>query len=132
MSKPVALSSGAVTYAPAQVVNQKKPAYFLHNVCVGSLSGVSAVILVQPMTYFKNVQQAMAAQSALSVKDHTANPRIWFRGLGGCAASFMKALFHKNAFAGLGWRIAIVTVLTTEMPWVQDRLQGKLNARIKE
>lgn len=105
MSKPIDSSSGAVTeYPPPQVVNKKKPTDFWQNVFVGSISGMSAVSMIQPMIYFKNVKQSKVAQegkSVTQVKGFEKNPRIWYRGVGGFAASFAPTIAIQTAANGI-------------------------------
>ena len=40
--------------------------------------------------------------------------------------SMMKAVFQKTAFAGFGWRVAMVVTATTVMPFVQEKLNAKI------
>jgi Mitochondrial carrier protein len=105
MSKPVDSSSGAVTESPPppQTVNKKKPTNFWQNVFVGSVSGMSAVSMIQPMIYFKNVKQAKAAQgnSATQSKGFEKNPRVWYRGVGGFATSFAPTVAIQTAANGV-------------------------------
>jgi hypothetical protein len=105
MSKPVDSSSGVVTeYPPSQTVNKKKPSDFGQNVVVGSISGMSAVSMIQPMIYFKNRMQSKVAQegkSATQFKGFEKNPRVWYRGVGGFAASFAPTVAIQTAANGI-------------------------------
>lgn len=105
MSKPVDSSSGAVTnYSPSQIENKKKPTDFLQNIFVGSISGMSAVSLIQPMIYFKNLQQSRVAQEGRSVtpfKGFEKNPRVWYRGVGVFAASFAPTVAIQTTAKGI-------------------------------
>lgn len=63
MSKPIDSSSGVVTeYTSSPEVYKKKPADFFQKVFVGSVSGMSAAFLIQPMIYLKNVDQSNAQE----------------------------------------------------------------------
>ena len=106
MSKPVDSSSGAITgyQPPPQRVHEKKPIDFWQNVFVGSISGVSAVAMIQPMIYFKNVKQEAMTQDgkpAIQSKNFEKNPRVWYRGVGGFAASFAPTIAIQTAAHGI-------------------------------
>jgi hypothetical protein len=105
MSKPVDSSNGAGTeYSQAQVVNNKKPTNFWQNVFVGSISGMSAVTMIQPMIFFKNKKQSMLAQEGKSViqaKGFEKNPRVWYRGVCGFMASFAPTVAIQTAANGI-------------------------------
>lgn len=112
MSKPINFSSGAISqqYSPPQEVDKKKP-NFWQNVFIGSFSAVSAVPIIQPMIYFKNVSQAKAqaktaqeskAISQLSqVKSFKKDPRIWYKGVGVFSANFIPTTAIQTAANGI-------------------------------
>jgi hypothetical protein len=104
MSKSVNSSNGVVTeYSPPQEV-KNKPTNFWQNVFVGSISGMSAVSIIQPMIYFKNATQARAAEggkSVVQVKSFEKNPRVWYRGVAGFAASFAPTVAIQTAANGI-------------------------------
>ncbi len=92
MSKSIGSSSGAVRqYSPSEEVKKKKS--ILQNIGVGSLSGISAVSMIQPLIYFKNMKQ---------LGSHVKrNPRVWYRGVGGFAASFAPTIALQTAVKGI-------------------------------
>jgi hypothetical protein len=38
----------------------------------------------------------------------------------------IKAIFQKTAFAGFGWRVALIVTATTVMPFVQEKLNSAI------
>lgn len=92
---------GAIDYYPPPEPPKKKTSLdFIKNVFAGSVSGVAAVGFIQPMIYFKNIQQA-AANSTTQTKGFEKNPRIWYRGAGGFAASFAPTIALQTAANGV-------------------------------
>lgn len=73
---------------------------FLKDFMTGGLSGAVTVAALQPMIYYKNLSQArsleQAGQSSSSTKI-TWNPRVWYRGAGGFAASFAPTIALQTA-----------------------------------
>lgn len=107
MSKPVSNHSNGAFISPV-AVNKKKPPGFWQNVSVGSISGIFAVSLIQPMLYLKNKKQskgtdkgtplAVTSLSKFSVKDKIT---ILYRGGGGFAASFIPTTALQTAVNGV-------------------------------
>lgn len=102
MSKSVQPSNGTlVDYVPPQVADTQKPTDFWKNVCVGSVSGMSAVAVIQPLIYFKNIQQSRVAEKSLSLKQaFTFNPRLWYRGVFVFGGSFAPTIAIQTAANG--------------------------------
>ena len=140
MSKPVDSSSGTVTnYSPPQ--NKNKSMDFLQNIFVGSISGMSAVSIIQPMIYFKNLQQSRVAQEGKSVtvfKGFEKNPRVWYRGVGVFAASFaptvaiqttakgiLSKIWDPLVAASVAGMISAIAVCPAELIMIQQQNTGK-------
>ncbi len=86
----------------SQPINSTHPAptNFFQNLFVGSIAGVSAVSIIQPMIYFKNVTQAQAANNAQVVK-FEKNPGAWYRGFFGFASSYAPTIALQMAANGV-------------------------------
>lgn len=63
------------------------PLDFARELVEGSISGASAVALVKPLLYCKNVQQEAARNKVKAV--YSKDLRVWYRGVGGFAGSFV-------------------------------------------
>lgn len=95
MSKPVDHSTrGSVDQRPHQ--SEKKPINFWQNVIVGSTSAMAAVSLIQPMIYFKNIKQSKTDKPVFE-----KNPRVWYRGALGFAASFAPTIAIQTSANGV-------------------------------
>lgn len=98
MSSRVSSSSEekAVVQSPPPSTSAKAVGFW-YNVFIGSLSGMAAVSFIQPMIYFKNVQQAPHDSKSRHVEK---NPRVWYRGVSGFAASFAPTIALQTAAHG--------------------------------
>lgn len=142
MSKPIDQLCGSALSCPSpKVESEQKQTHFWQNVLVGSLSGMSAVSLIQPMIYFKNVKQGQITQAdspSNPPKRAEINPRVWYRGFGGFAASFAPTIAVQTVAKGIFLNIftplyassaagvaSAIVVCPAEVVMIQQQQTGK-------
>jgi hypothetical protein len=103
MSEPVNSSKGeGREYFSKEAATKNKPSFW-QNVTVGSISGISAVFMIQPMIYFKNAAQSKNLQGSTNTlaKDLRKSPLRYYKGVGGFAASFAPTIAIQTAIHGI-------------------------------
>jgi hypothetical protein len=77
--------------------SEKRQRPFWQDVLVGGISGITTISIIQWMMYFKVVQQAKGATESKFVW----NPRVWYRGFGSIAGSFVPTVAVQTAANGI-------------------------------
>lgn len=99
MSTPLHPSNGAPTeHSPKFHIANQQPRPLWQDVCIGSISALAVMPFIQPMTYFKNVQQSRSITFLKCLKE---NPRAWYRGLLGSTAFFAPTIAVQTAVQDL-------------------------------
>lgn len=108
---PTAIREGAFTAAylgAAPMLKEKMQSFGVYEwvaqMVSGAVAGTAAAGISHPFDTYKTQKQG-----DFSMK-----------------TGMTKAIFQKTAFAGLGWRVAMVTTATTVMPFVQEKLNAKI------
>lgn len=113
---------------------------FLKDFMTGGLSGGVTVAFLQPMIYYKNLSQARSLEQAGTASSGTKitwNPRVWYRGAGGFAASFAPTIalqtaasavfsnwFPSLAAASLSGAFSSIVVNPAELIMIQQQRTG--------
>ena len=103
MSKPINSSSAeGREYFPSEGIKTSKPSFW-QNVTVGSISAMSAVLMIQPMIYFKNAAQSRVLEGDKSAKVNGQSKNLlrYYKGAGGFAASFAPTIAMQTAINGV-------------------------------
>lgn len=106
MSEPINSSKGEGREYFFQEAASKNMPSFWQNVIVGSISGISAVLIIQPMIYLKNAEQSRILQGYnTQQKDLKKSALNYYKGVGGFAASFAPTIAIQTAIHGvfLNW-----------------------------
>jgi hypothetical protein len=115
--------------------SEKRQPPFWQNVFVGGVSGITTISIIQWMMYFKVVQQANSATESKFVW----NPRVWYRGFGSIAGSFVPTvavqtaangiftslLPHPILAAGAAGMVSAIIVCPAEGIMIQQQKTGK-------
>lgn len=108
---PTAIREGAFSAAylgAAPIMKEKMQSFGVNEgvaqVTAGAVAGTVATVISHPFDTFKTQKQ----------QDFSMN------------MSMIKAIFQRGAFAGFRWRVPIVEVATTVLPYVQEKLNAKI------
>lgn len=89
MSSKIDSQSSSLTYTQPNQEKKEANNNFINNVWKGSAGGICAVGFIQPLIYFKNLNQIKANSSNSNGLKNSFSLRVLYRGCGGFAASFI-------------------------------------------